>query len=225
MHPSDQSPVNPLPPIVWVLFLAVVVPEALFSLGEAGLLGGAGAIGWRVAAIQDYGFSGIAFDWMLRNGQMPLEHSIRVLTYTYVHQAFTSTLFAAVLLLALGKLVGEVMGQLAVAVVFVFSGVFGALAYGLLTDGQWLIGAFPAVYGLIGCYTFLMWQRFDQMGEGPLRAFSLIGILMGVQILFSLVFGALSWVADLAGFACGLGLSLIVVPGGMGRLRRLVQRR
>lgn len=225
MHPSDQSPVNPLPPVVWALFLAIVVPEALFSLGEAGMAGGADAVGWRVAAIRDYGFSGVAFDFMLRNGVMPPEHAMRVFTYTYVHGAFTSTIFAAVLLLALGKMVGEVMGQLAVAVVFVFSGVFGALIYGLLTDEQWLIGAFPAVYGLIGCYTFLMWQQFDQMGEGPLRAFSLIGILMGIQILFSVLFGGASWVADLGGFFCGLLLSLVVVPGGMGRLRRLVQRR
>ncbi|MEM8576413.1 MAG: rhomboid family intramembrane serine protease [Pseudomonadota bacterium] len=225
MHPPEQSPVNPMPPIVWVLFLAVAVPELVFSMGEAGLVGGPEAIGWRLAAAREYGFVGPVFDQMLSLWIFPWEHVLRFVSYPFIHQGFTGTLFGAVLLLALGKLVGEVMGQLAVAVVFVFSGIVGALAFGLLTDQTLLIGAFPPVYGLIGCYTFVMWHRLERMGEGPARAFGLIGLLMVIQIGFSMFSGSLEWVADLAGFLCGLGLSLVVVPGGLARLRRLVQRR
>ena len=43
----SEPAVNPLPPVVVALFIAVVVPEALFSLGAAGVIGGPGAVGWR----------------------------------------------------------------------------------------------------------------------------------------------------------------------------------
>lgn len=226
MDPHMQPPVNPLPPVVWALFAAIAGVEALFSLGEAGIVGGPGAVGWRLMALRDFGFSGVAFDWMVGNGLAPLEHTVRFVTYAFVHQSFTGALFAGVLLLALGKLVGEVMGQLAVVIVFFFSAIFGALAFGLLTDGVWLIGAFPAVYGLIGAYTFLMWQKLAGTGAQSLQAFSLIGFLMGIQLLWAVFFDVgYDWVADLAGFVFGFAVSLVVVPGGMARLRAMVQRR
>ena len=225
MQPEAQPPINPLPPIVWLLFFAIVGVEITLSLGARGIIGGPEAIGWRLGAVRSYGFSGTVFDWMLSTGQAPFEHSIRLLTYPFVHQGFTSTLFAGVLLLALGKLVGEVMGQLAVFVVFFLSAIIGAICFGLLTDQGWLTGAFPAVYGLIGAYTFLMWHQLDAAGEGPARAFGLIGFLMGIQIVFALFTGDLRWVADLAGFLSGLVLSFVVVPGGWARLLRMTRQR
>ena len=42
-----EPAVNPLPPVVVALFIAIVVPEAIFSLGASGLVGGPGAVGWR----------------------------------------------------------------------------------------------------------------------------------------------------------------------------------
>lgn len=226
MHHDMQPPVNPLPPVVWALFAAIMGVEAVLSLGSAGLIGGPGAVGWRLAALRDYGFSGIAFDWMVANGIFPWEHLLRFVTYPFVHSGFSSTLFAGVILLALGKLVGEVMGQLAVLVVFFFSAIFGAVVFGLVTNAPWLIGAFPAVYGLIGAYTFLMWQKLAGTGGQQLQAFSLIGVLMGLQLLFGIFFEVgFEWVADLAGFVCGFVLSLVVVPGGWARLRMMIQRR
>jgi membrane associated rhomboid family serine protease len=65
------------------------------------------------------------------------------------------------------------------------------------------------------------------LGGGPqARAFTLIGFLMGIQLLFGLLFGGnKDWVADFAGFAAGFGLSFLVSPGGWGRVvDRLRQR-
>ncbi len=219
---ADPSPVNPLPPVVWALFFLLAGVEITFQLGEAGFVGGSGAIGWRITTIQDFGFSGVAFDWMLQNGRWPLEHLQRFFTYLFVHPALTATVFSGVMLLALGKLVGETMGQWAVVVLFFGAGIFGALSFGLVTSEQWLIGAFPGVYGLIGGYTYLMWLRLGQRGEDQMRAFSFIAFLMGIQLFFSIFFqSGLDWIADLAGFACGFALSVIVIPGGF---RRLVEK-
>ncbi len=43
--PDFHPPVNPLPPVVILLFLAIAGIEAGLSLGEAGMIGGPGAIG------------------------------------------------------------------------------------------------------------------------------------------------------------------------------------
>lgn len=221
MDPTEPTPpVNPLPPVVVLLFAALVLPEVVFTLGATGWVGGPEAIGWRLAAMQDYAFSGDLFDWMWTNGRWMPEHMMRFVTYTFVHTAFTGTIFAAVLVLALGKLVGEAMGQVAVLVLYFGGSIFGALTFGLLlNDPTWLIGGFPAAYSLIGGYSFLMWLRLGAAGQQQLRAFSLIAVLMGIQLLFGAFFGPSTlWVADLAGFVFGFGASVVLVPGGLARV-------
>ena len=68
--------------------------------------------------------------------------------------------------------------------------------------------------------------RLGQLGENQIRAFSLIGFLLFVQLVFGLLFGSnAEWVADIAGFGIGFALSIILVPGGWAKLvNRLRQR-
>ncbi|MEZ5797977.1 MAG: rhomboid family intramembrane serine protease [Paracoccaceae bacterium] len=144
-----------------------------------------------------------------------------------VQGSFTAALFAVVLLLALGKMVGEVFRWWAVAVVFLGAAVVGAGVYTLVLQGNRvpLIGAYPAVYGLIGAFTFMIWVRQAATGGSQLRAFSLIGMLMGVQFVFGMLFGGgYYWVAELAGFAAGFLLSFVVSPGGWGRVVAKLRR-
>jgi membrane associated rhomboid family serine protease len=213
--------------VVILLFLAIAGIEAGLSLGEAGVIGGPGAIGWRLGLVRDYGFSGDIFDWMVANGRWPLSEVMRVLTYPFIHLGFTHTLFAMVLLLALGKMVAEAMGQLAVLVIFVVSGIGGAVFYALiLNDPVWLAGAYPNVYGLIGGYSFLMWRKLAGQGAEQYRAFTLIAVLMGLQLFWGVFFetGTL-WVAELFGFFCGFGLSFLFAPGEWAKIRERLQRR
>ena len=216
---SDESPVNPLPPIVVALALIIFGVELLFQLGHRGILGGAEGVGWRLNAQRDYGFFGQVFAWMRQTGNWPVEHLMRFVTYPFVHVAFTHMLMVIVFLLALGKMVGEVFGTYAVLIIFFGSAVVGALAYGFLVPNDVpLVGGYPAVYGLIGSYTFMMWLSYGHAGESRLRAFQLIGFLLGIQLLFGLIFGAnKDWLADLAGFATGFVISFALVPGAIAR--------
>lgn len=79
---------------------------------------------------------------------------------------------------------------------------------------------------MIGGFTFLLWVKLAQTGGPQSRAFTLIGFLMGIQLVFGLLFGGgQDWVADLAGFVAGFGLSFLVSPGGWARVvDRLRQR-
>ncbi len=227
MHdPEMQPPVNPLPPPVVVLFLAMAGVEAILSLAEAGMLGGRDAIGWRLALVQDFGFSGDIFDWMLANGQWPLEHVLRFFTFPFIHHGVTHGIFAIVLLLALGKLVAEIMGQVAFVSIFFLSGIGGVSIYALLlNDPTWVTGGYPNVYGLIGGYSFVMWRTLGAAGEQQLRAFSLIALLMAIQLIWGIFFQVgTQWVAELAGFFCGFGLSFVLAPGEWAKITARIRR-
>ena len=217
----NLSPVNPISPLVVVIFLVMLLMELAFTLGNQGLVGGPQAVGWRAAAVQDYGFSGAVFDWMWQNNRWPAEHVVRFASYLFVHGSFTHMLIAGVMVLALGKFVGEAFSWWAVGVVFIGSGIGGAFAWGLLLDDSgYLFGAFPGVYGLVGAFSYALWLRLGERGENQWRAFVLIGFLLFIQLVFGLIFGARTdWVADIAGFTSGFLLSFVVSPGGWMRLR------
>lgn len=224
-NPNTQSPVNPLPPVVVALFLVIVGVEAAFSLGAKGFIGGPGALGWRNSAIQTYGFNSDIMGWMFANGRFPQEHMIRFVSYIFVHGDFTHALFGGAMILALGKFVGDVFNQWATLALVLISSIVGALVFGLIAPEQpWLTGAFPGVYGLIGGFTYLMWLKLGQMGERQYRAFTLIGFLLGIQLVFGLLFGSNStWLADLAGFGAGFLASFFLSPGGFRKLREKIR--
>ncbi|MBI1218366.1 MAG: rhomboid family intramembrane serine protease [Rhodobacteraceae bacterium] len=223
----NAHPLNPLPGVVWLLVLPIALIEITLSLGTDGLIGGAGAVGWRLQAMQDYAFSPPVFQWMLANQYFPAEHMIRFVSYMFIHGNPTHAIFVVVFLMALGKYVSEVFRPWAVLVLFFASGIMGAVAFGLLSHSQMvLIGGYPAVYGLIGGFSFILWTRLGQTGGNRSGAFSLIGFFLGAQLLFGLVFGGnQEWIADLAGFVTGFGLSFLICPGGIERVLDMIRRR
>jgi membrane associated rhomboid family serine protease len=210
------SPFNPLPMIVWALVLPLVAMELVLSLAGAGLVGGGQGFTWRVQAVERFGLFPELLRYQWETGGQPYDQLLRLVTYPLVHASFTHALFAIVLMLALGKMVAEVFRWWAV-LAYVF------LVPGLRTQ---LIGAYPAVYGLIGAFTFLLWVNLARSGANRYRAFSLIGALLFFQLIFGVLFGATwDWVADVTGFVAGFLLSFIVSPGGWARVMEKVRQR
>jgi len=225
--PPPVLPVNPIPPVVVVLFLAVAGIEAVLSLADGGMLGGATGIGWRVAAVGDWGFSPAVWHQVVDRGDWSLGMLQRFVTYGFVHANFTQALFGGVMVLALGKFVGEAFHWAATLAVFVVSLAVGAAVYGaVLAENVPLIGCYPGVYGLIGAFSYILWLRLGRSGQNQLRAFRLIGMLLGLQLLFAVLFGSQpSWIANLTGFATGFALSLLVAPGGFAGFLTRVRAR
>ncbi|MEP3346532.1 MAG: rhomboid family intramembrane serine protease [Litoreibacter sp.] len=224
---ADASPFNALPPVVVALAVILAGVEVIFQAGASGLVGGAQGIGWRVIALQDYSFFGPIWMQMLDKSYYPMEHMQRFVTYPFVHGSFTHAAFAVVIVLAIGKAVGEVFSALSFIAVFMGSSIVAALVYATLIDtSQPLIGAYPGAYGLIGAFTFLLWVNLAAVGANSMRAFSLIGFLMLFQLVFGLLFGGgHDWVADVAGFVVGFSMSFIVSPGGWGRVLAKMRQR
>ena len=230
---TDQDPeefqplVNPLPPVVVILALAILAVELLLAAAGRGFVGGPAGAGWRLEAIESFGFFPAILDIMIETRSAPLSDMIRPFSYSLVHHGLTHAVFVIVFLLALGKLVGEVMGSVAVLATYFGAAVFGALIFaGLSGSAGPLVGGFPAVYGLIGSYTFILWVSYGSAGESQWRAFTLIGLLLGLQLVFGLLFGSnRDWVAEVAGFGFGFAAAPIVSRGGFQRLlARLRQR-
>ncbi len=223
----DASPVNPLPSVVIALVVFIFGIELVFQAGNAGLIGGPQATGWRIAALENYGFYEPLFNWMVENRQIRWDFVMRFVTYPFIHGSFLDAVFALVFILALGKMVGEVFSGWAVLVIFFASSIIGALTYGLVWDTRLMLyGAFPAAYGFIGAFSFLLWVRLAGTGENRMQAFTLIGFLMGLQLVWGILFGSNpDWVAKLAGFVTGFGLSFLLAPGGWQHVLAAMRRR
>ncbi|QLH14219.1 rhomboid family intramembrane serine protease [Paracoccus pantotrophus] len=237
MRPGyDESPLNPVPAVVWMIALPMIACEAVFGLAQMGFIGGSGqgaGLAMRQIAVERTAYIP---EFVLRLWQMKvllLDQSWRILTYSFVHLSLTHALFVIVFTLALGNLIANQFRPWAVAALFFGSAVGGALVYtlaaGLLPQFRFqaLIGGYPAVYGFVGAFTFLLWTRLGQENANRLRAFTLIGMLLAFQLVFGILFqdGSLTWIAEIAGFCCGFLLSFVLVPGGIGRVMRQIRQR
>lgn len=229
----NQSPLNPLPAAVWLLALPIIASEFVFALGRAGLVGGAEGIGLRLSAMQMTAFAPEMIQRMWSVGVIDWDQIYRLVTYSFVNTSMTHALFVLAFTLALGNLVGREFRAWAVIALFFGSAIGGALVYTLAAGllPQWrfqpLIGGYPAVYGFVGAFTFLLWTRLGQENANRMRAFTLIGMLLAFQLVFGILFqdGSLTWIAEIAGFGCGFLLSFLLVPGGIARVMRQIRQR
>lgn len=228
----NESPLNPLPAAVWLLALPVIASEAVFGLGRLGLIDGAEGVGLRLSGLQMTAFAPemVQRMWALKSvdpGQL-----YRIVTYPFVQYSLTQALFVLAFTLALGNLVAREFRAWAVVALYLGSAIGGALIYTIAMAylpgrAAPLIGGYPAVYGLVGAFTFLLWARLAAANANRMRAFTLIGALLVFQLVFGLVFGGAGygWIAEIAGFATGFGLGFLLVDGGMARALRQIRQR
>ena len=211
----NASPFNSLPPIVVALVLTILGIELVFQAAGAGLIGGGSGFGWRILAWAQFGFSDPVFEWARTNQMYPANVLWRFVTYPFLHQSMMHAAFASVLLLAIGKFVGERFRSHHVLLIFLMASIVGALAFGLiLNNNRPLIGAYPGVYGLLGAFTWVLWIGAEGDRTKQLAAFRLIAFLVGLQLLFQILgFGGYEWVADLFGFVAGFALCFLLAPG------------
>ena len=222
--PGAQSPFQRLPPLAVGLASLILAIEAVFQLGVRGMLGGPGAVGWRIEAMTSFGLSSPLLRRMASVGGLDMDALLRLWTYPFIHLGATHAVFGAVLTLGLGKAVSERFSAWAMAGILVAGALGGAASYVLFFDERTLlVGIYPAVYGMIGAYTWALWM--EREGRGRIMAFRLIGVLLALQLALRLTIGGgPEWIADLGGFAAGFAASFALAPDGGVRLRRLRDR-
>ncbi len=220
----NASPVNPLPGAVWLLIAAFVAVEATLSAAGYGLIGGAQGVGWRITAIQRYAYSSAIQSWMIENWRFPPTHLLRYLTFPFLHGSPGHALFGAVLVAALGKMVGERFGPANFLALALGVPILAAILFGLVVGEDqlgWLFGAMPMVFALVGAFTWLRWRDAGADPAKRRQAFALIGMLLLARLAFGLLAeSGPQWIAELAAFALGFGASaLLLGPGSWRRFR------
>jgi len=228
LRDMNASPLNPLPWVVWLLLLAVLGVELVLTAAGYGLIGGAQGVGWRIRAIERFAYASAIQHWMLETWHFPPMHLVRYLTFSFIHGSPVHAVFSAVLLAALGKMVGERFGALALLVLVLAVPVLAAIAFGIVMGQDqlgWLIGAMPMAFALVGAFT---WLRFaDAAGDRSKqrRAFALIGLLLGARLAFGLLAEAGPfWIAEVVAFALGFAASaLVLAPGRWRRTREYIR--
>ncbi|MEO0358321.1 MAG: rhomboid family intramembrane serine protease [Pseudomonadota bacterium] len=181
----------------------------------------------RLTLIRDYAIIPDLVSAQVAAGYWNLDLFLPFVTHPFIHASFLMTVFAGVLLLAIGKFVGEAMGNMAICIIFFASTIVGALAYLiLLPDTYPLFGGYPAVYGLIGAYTFVRFSDAQGLKTQQMRAFQLLAFLMVLNLVYTLVFGGPNtWMADLVGAITGFLLAAAMNPGGIPHLLETLRRR
>lgn len=226
-EPPMESPFNAVPIVPLLLALAIGGIELVLSAADNGFLGGPMGAGWRAGAFQDYAFAPAVMTEIFERGRGSFDLWKRFATYPFVHISLMHAVWAVVLLLALGKFVGEKFHALSFLILFFTTSIVGAAVYGLVSwQNAPLLGAYPGVYGLIGAYTYLMWLTLERMGENQLKAFQLIGILLGLLLVYSMIFGSSpTWIAEVAGFVIGLFTAPLLAPGGWSAFLYRIRKR
>jgi rhomboid protease GluP len=219
MQAEFGNPFNALPPVVWLLAVALVAIEAAFQLGAAGVAGGAQGVGWRIDAVGALGLPAVIPNWMIANGYFPLQHLARFLTFPLVHTGALHVVFVVLFVLTLGKALVPRLGQAGFLALFLISGAVGGLVWALVYPaGGWMVGGYAGSFGLVGAFTLAMWQDAAGNRQAQLRAFGLIGVLLLARAAFGVLGGfGTDWVADVVGFFVGAGLAPLLA-GGWRRL-------
>jgi membrane associated rhomboid family serine protease len=148
-----------------------------------------------------------------------------LVTYQFVHGSWTHLGFNMVTLLAFGPGVERPIGRWRYLIVYLLSGIAGALVQAVFMPGgpdDLMIGASASISGVFG--TLLVVWGFHRQGRRPLGILPMVilwSLLMAVTGITG--FGAdgvpVAWVAHIGGFVAGVALAGLVGRPAWIRLR------
>ena len=229
---SEQNPVaydthallNPISPVLLVIAGLAALLETIFQLTDAGVIGGDGALAWRLEAIQSYGFFDGVFEHFRANGLAAMarqpELALSFITYPFLHWSIPDALIGVAIFLAFGRVVSLRFSIQATLTLFA-AGIFAAaLGYGIVSNsGQPLLGLFVPSCALIGGYCWTEYRFRLVQGVPVWPAFRIL-LFLAIFNLAAYLFLTPTdyWIGQLAAFIVGFGLSFIVAPGGVRRI-------
>ena len=225
MSDPTKPVINHLPAPVIVFVLILTLGEFYITGAEARFWGSSES---RIALIRQVAFLPEVFQRSLLAGSWVPELFLRLITYPFVHSSLLQAVFAGVLTLTLGKFLAGVLGSFAIILIFFSSSMFAALGYSFFTNDSFpLFGSFPAAYGLIGAFTFVLFGRSNGSLNQQLQAFRLLSILMFINIIFAFFQnGPALWVAELSAVVMGFVCTAFLYPSGISVIiKKLKDRR
>lgn len=189
------------PGYLWVLVGLLVAIELVLTAAEAGLVGQPGL---RVGAFM----LGAFWPPLLvpgAEGLYPGQRFVMFLSHAFLHGSLGHVAMNGVILLALGKALGERAGAVRTLALFALSAIAGAAAFALLSSASGpMIGASGAAFGFFGLWN--AWDFTARLRAGlPLRPVlaTVAGLVLINVALWLFLGGGLAWQAHLGGYLTG----------------------
>ena len=99
---KPERPFNTLPAAIVMLALLIVGIEGVLQLANAGIIGGPRGVGWRIVAVEEFGFAPAVLDRVLVSQDYSFDILKRFVTYTFINAQLVQVAFSTALILALG---------------------------------------------------------------------------------------------------------------------------
>ncbi|SFU07771.1 Membrane associated serine protease, rhomboid family [Sedimentitalea nanhaiensis] len=208
---SERQPVRswrPSPIVLFILILTCGV-ELILQAADYGLIG---SVRWRALAYQ-YGafWVGLLDNW---RPNYPAQPWVMFVTHQGLHASLAHLAGNMLILVLVGRILVERVGQGWFAAIYLISGIGGGLGFALLTNStQPMVGASGALFGLVGAWKWQDWFFSAQQG---FNRRSLVLDVFGLIVLNALFWfiqdGQLAWEAHLGGFLTGWLAATLVIP-------------
>ncbi len=210
MHDNVRLGTRPnTPAVLWLVGLTCL-PEALFTLLSADLIG--------QGNLRNIAYAyGAFWNGLLHAGWeplYPLQREAMFLTYAFLHGGLLHLVGNMIAVLALGGIVVARIGAKGFLLLYALTAIGGAAGFALLSSGTTpMIGASGAVFGLIGAWKFWEWQVRRHLGASLAPVWRSVAGLAALNVLLWLLLsGLLAWEAHLGGFITGVVFAAIVTP-------------
>jgi len=197
---TDGEQIDWRHPVILVIFILCMIPELVLAGAEYGFWG---KIGWRLWALQNFGFwAGLLHNWRPNYAFQP---EAMFVTYGFLHAGALHFGVNMMTLFSLAPPLVERLGALRFLVLYAVSIVGGALGFALLSSQALpMVGASGALFGLAGAHVALHYRarRAIRATQRPVLK-ALLGLVALNLILWWAMNGQLAWETHLGGFIIG----------------------
>ncbi len=203
---QDQN-FEPLPWSIKYIAGVLVAVELLLSASDIGLL--------PHDRLRDgayiYGALWPGLVWKGWAAAYPGQAGVMLLSHAFLHSGLLHMAMNTVVILALGKRLGAVLGNGQLLLTFGGTAVAGGLTFLALNHGEMpVVGASGAVFGFFGVWKYFEYAARKRMGLSLVPIWQFIGVLALLNVgLYFMVGGMLAWQAHLGGFVAGWGLGIL----------------
>ncbi|NLP44815.1 MAG: rhomboid family intramembrane serine protease [Peptococcaceae bacterium] len=130
----------------------------------------------------------------------------RLVTSIFIHIGFTHLLFNTYALYVLGKLVEKMYGHGKFLLIYIFSGITGAL-FSFIFSTKISAGASGAIFGLLGSILVYGWRKKIFWRSGLITN---LLIILGINMVFGIIAPGIDNFAHFGGFLGGITVSYIL---------------
>jgi membrane associated rhomboid family serine protease len=204
---------GPNAPAVMVLVGVTSLVEILFTLADTGLARGllGGADLRQFALVYGAFWRGLLLAW---EPAFPGQSVTMFLSYALLHGGLVHLIGNMVVVLALGRVAVERLGQGGFVILYVMTSIGGAAGFAALsTSLSPMVGASGAVFGLIGAWQY--WEFSARRAVGaPLGQIgkTILGLVLVNLVMWWFLDGFLAWEAHLGGFIAGWLWAALFTP-------------